>query len=174
MALIECPECRNQISDKAVICPNCGYTLGNFIGGYEFRSQSELFGLPLVHIVLGYGIDPLTGRIRVAKGIIAVGNIAVGGIAVGGISFGALSLGGLSVGLISLGGVALGLLLALGGLAVGLVAIGGAAFGYYSFGGGAFGVHPFGGNQQDPNAIDFFRQYLGSWVENINQNSSAK
>ena len=32
-----------------------------------------MFGLPLVHIVLGLGINPLTGRPRVAKGIIAVG-----------------------------------------------------------------------------------------------------
>lgn len=27
MALIECPECKKQISDKAVSCPNCGYPL---------------------------------------------------------------------------------------------------------------------------------------------------
>lgn len=27
MALIECPECKKQISDRAVSCPNCGYPL---------------------------------------------------------------------------------------------------------------------------------------------------
>lgn len=27
MALIMCPECQNQISDRAVSCPNCGYPL---------------------------------------------------------------------------------------------------------------------------------------------------
>lgn len=27
MALINCPECNHQISDKAVSCPNCGYPL---------------------------------------------------------------------------------------------------------------------------------------------------
>lgn len=27
MALINCPECNKQISDKAVACPNCGYPL---------------------------------------------------------------------------------------------------------------------------------------------------
>jgi hypothetical protein len=27
MSLIECPECKKQISDKAVSCPNCGYPL---------------------------------------------------------------------------------------------------------------------------------------------------
>lgn len=25
MALIHCPECRNEISDQASACPNCGY-----------------------------------------------------------------------------------------------------------------------------------------------------
>lgn len=27
MALIKCPECGNQISDKAESCPKCGYEL---------------------------------------------------------------------------------------------------------------------------------------------------
>lgn len=27
MALIECPECKNKISDQAVACPKCGYSL---------------------------------------------------------------------------------------------------------------------------------------------------
>lgn len=25
MALIKCPECGKEISDKATLCPNCGY-----------------------------------------------------------------------------------------------------------------------------------------------------
>lgn len=28
MALIKCPECRNELSDKANFCPHCGYPLG--------------------------------------------------------------------------------------------------------------------------------------------------
>ena len=27
MALIKCPECKKDISDKAEVCPNCGYEL---------------------------------------------------------------------------------------------------------------------------------------------------
>ncbi|MDO4384502.1 MAG: zinc-ribbon domain-containing protein [Clostridia bacterium] len=27
MALIKCPECGLSISDKAAVCPNCGYPL---------------------------------------------------------------------------------------------------------------------------------------------------
>lgn len=63
-----------------------------------------------------------------------------------------------------MGGAALGILLALGGLAIGLVAVGGGAIGYYALGGGALGVHALGGNTQDPNAVEFFRRWLGRWI----------
>lgn len=165
MTLIECPECENQISDKAVICPKCGLPIAGMPIGYEYRSEATLFGLPLVHIASGF--DPVTRRPRIAKGIIAIGNIAVGGLAIGGLSVGVVSFGGLALGLIALGGAAVGLLLALGGLAIGLVAVGGCAIGYYALGGGAFGVHPLGGNAQDPQAIEFFKRYLGSWIEQL-------
>jgi predicted amidophosphoribosyltransferase len=29
MALINCPECKKEISDKAEACPNCGYPINN-------------------------------------------------------------------------------------------------------------------------------------------------
>jgi hypothetical protein len=161
MAMVRCPECDREISEQAIACPQCGYPLRDPFG-YEYRSEAELFGLPLVHVVSGRGIDPATGRIRVAKGIIAIGPVAVGGLAVGGLSFGVLSLGGMAVGLVALGGVAIGVLLALGGLAIGLVAVGGGAVGYYAFGGGALGVHAVGGNAQDPNAVEFFKKWFGS------------
>ena len=167
MALVNCPECDKQISDKALMCPNCGYSAGKGLFAYEYRSQRELFGLPLVHIVYGLGINPLTGRFRVARGIIAIGNIAIGGVAVGGLSLGILSLGGLALGLVAFGGLAVGLLLAMGGMAIGLVAIGGGAIGYYALGGGAWGTHALGGNVQDPNAVEFFSRYFGPWIEQL-------
>lgn len=170
MALIECPECGNQISDKALVCPTCGFSpAARFLGGYEYRSKTELFGLPLVHIVFGFGIHPVTGKMRVAKGIIAIGNIAVGGIAMGGLSIGLISLGGLALGLLALGGLSIGLLIAVGGFAIGTISIGGGALGYYALGGGAFGAHPLGGNVQDPNAVEFFKGIFGSCVEKLNQ-----
>jgi len=86
----EFAECNNQISDKAVMCPKCGLPMAGGPMGYEYRSQASLFGLPLVHIASG--VDPSTGRPRVAKGIIAIGNIAVGGLAIGGASFGVVSI----------------------------------------------------------------------------------
>lgn len=42
MALIKCPECGKEISDKASACPNCAYPFGN--NNYvvnELKKQSE-------------------------------------------------------------------------------------------------------------------------------------
>lgn len=99
---------------------------------YEYISPVKVFGLPLVHIRLGFGP-------RLAKGIIAIGNCAVGGVAIGGGSLGLISIGGTSAGLLfAFGGLSLGLV-ALGGVAVGGFAVGGCALGQWlAMGGGAF------------------------------------
>jgi|MucameStandDraft_1065616.scaffolds.fasta_scaffold01171_46 transcriptional regulator with XRE-family HTH domain len=99
---------------------------------YEYISPIKVFGLPLVHIRLGFGP-------RLAKGIVAIGNCAVGVVAVGGCSLGLVSLGGLTLGLLlAFGGLSLGLV-ALGGVAIGGFAVGGCAIGQWlAIGGGAF------------------------------------
>lgn len=160
MALTKCPECQREISDRAMMCPHCGYPLRGSPFAYEYRSRREVFGLPLVHIVRGVGFDPATGKLRIAKGIIAIGPIAVGGLAFGGSALGILSFGGAAVGLVAFGGAAVGAGLAIGGLAIGTMAVGGAAIGYYALGGGAWGVHALGGNVQDPNMLEFLRRWF--------------
>lgn len=105
---------------------------------YEYKSQRTLWGLPLVHISVGFG-----PRCR-AKGILAMGNVAMGVVAVGGASLGLLSLGGLAAGGLALGGLALAAA-AIGGGAVGLVAVGGLAVGYLAIGGVAVGIYALGG-----------------------------
>jgi len=167
MALVECPECGHAISEQAKMCPNCGHPIGGGPFCWEYRSETEYFGLPLFHFVYGMAFDPTTGRPRVAKGIIAIGPIAVGVVAIGGLAFGGVCLGGLALGLVAVAGCAIGLGLAIGGLAIGAVALGGGAVGYYALGGGAFGVHGVGGNTQDPEAIRFFKDLLGDWVEQL-------
>ena len=99
---------------------------------FEYISPVKVFGLPLVHVRIGY--VP-----RLAKGIIAIGNCAVGVVAIGGCSLGAITLGGVSLGLLlALGGLSLGLV-SLGGLAIGGFALGGCAVGQWlAIGGGAF------------------------------------
>jgi len=166
VALVRCPECRRSVSDKAFTCPHCGYpfrpsedvppdTLSTRMRGYEYKSGAAVFGLPLVHIVYGPGPG---GRMKPAKGIIAVGNIAVGVIAVGGFSLGILSIAGFGIGLICFAGIALAVLGGVGGIAVGYVAVRGIAVSVYSIGGLAFGAHTI---YNSPELREFMRSLLG-------------
>ena len=148
----DCHECGKKISQRRT-------------ARYEYKSRLNLFGWPLVHLVMGR--EPGSNQPEVARGLIAVGEIAIGGLAIGGIAVGGIALGGTGVGFVTLAGISLGLLfafgglslsgcLAIGGIAVGSIAVGGLAVGYYALGGAAFAVHGFGGNARDPIAQQFF------------------
>lgn len=148
MALISCPECRHEVSDRAAACPGCGHPLqpgglvpaarGYPYWGYEYKSKKTILGLPLVHIA--QGLTP-EGRFRVAKGFIAIGNAAVGVVAVGGAALGVITFAGAGIGIVCFAGLALGILCGIGGVAVGYIAVGGLAIGIYSVGGLCFGPH---------------------------------
>jgi hypothetical protein len=129
--------------------------------GFEYRSRVSIGGWPLIHVCAG--IDPVTMRPKVARGVIAIGNIAVGGLAIGGAACGLFTLGGASLGiLLAVGGAALGLGVSIGGLAVGSVAIGGAAIGFfYAVGGGALGPAVIDGRHCDEAAREFLLKWLG-------------
>ena len=102
---------------------------------FEYKSALTIGGWPLIHIAGGF--DPVTLQPRVARGIIAIGNIAVGILAIGGVACGLITVGGASIGLLAaVGGAAVGLGLSVGGFAFGTIAIGGAAIGLsYAIGG---------------------------------------
>jgi RNA polymerase sigma factor (sigma-70 family) len=119
---------RKILLEEGTATSGIGYTTA-----YEYRSRWTLLGWPLIHINSGMTAE---GRVRVARGWIAIGDMAIGGFALGGVSAGVISLGGMSIGLISSGGVAVGLV-ALAGLAIGGLAMGGMALGYYAYGGTA-------------------------------------
>ncbi len=165
MAMIKCPECGERISSKAAACPHCGISRRtndalkqNIALCFEYRSKKELFGWPLVHIVLGPAVDPTTGRLRVAKGIIAVGGIAIGVVTLGGVGLGVFSFGGAAVGVTAAGGAAIGLLLGIGGAAMGFIAIGGATLGYYVYGGAECGVKLLGGQSAVVPLLSYVKQ----------------
>jgi hypothetical protein len=120
-----CHECVGRDTPR-LLCRTC--IQQSTVLGFEYRSTASIAGWPLIHICAG--VDPATMRPRVAKGIIAIGNIAVGVVAIAGVACGLVTIGGLSLGLLlALGGVALGFGLSMGGLAMGSFALGGVAIG---------------------------------------------
>jgi len=137
--------------------------------GVDYKSTQTILGVPLLHVATGR--DPVTGKRRVARGIIAVGEVAIGVLAFGGISmglfaFGGLALGGLAIaglagGVTTIGGMSIAVLFAYGGVSIGYVAYGGLAIGYYAMGGAAFGAHALGGNHYDAVARHFFKGWTG-------------
>jgi len=154
-----CPDCVGRDVPR-LVCRSCAEQRP--VLGYEYQSRMSIGGWPLVHICLG--MDPVTFRPKVARGIVAIGNVAVGVVAIAGVACGLVTIAGVSVGvLFALGGVALGLGLSVGGLAVGSIAIGGLAIGLsYAMGATALGRATIDAHGCDPAAADFLRQWLGT------------
>ncbi len=162
-----CHECVARQSPR-LVCRTCstaaapvGFGWSGWYGyGYEYKSPTTIGGWPLVHVCSG--VDPVTMRLRVARGVVAIGHVAVGVLAIGGVAIGLLTVGGASIGLLmAIGGAALGLGVSVGGFALGSVAIGGAAVGFiYAIGGGAVGPAVIDGMRCDEAARDFARRWL--------------
>lgn len=159
---LPCRSCRQVVRADLKRCPYCG---APFPGqgqipktGFEWKTETEFFGYPLVHVAVGRDQD---GRLRVAKGVIAIGQYAIGAFTVA--QFGVALIFGLGqfiLGPIVLGQVAIGLLFGAGQFATGYAAVGQFALGYYALGQIGFGKYFYGGGRQDPQVLEFFRHWL--------------
>jgi hypothetical protein len=137
--------------------------------GFEYRSEWEILGLPVLHI--GVGLPKVNRKPRAVRGLIAIGEIPRGLVAIGSAPIGVLAMGAFPIGLVSVGflsagmfavgALAGGLAGAYGVLAAGPVALGWASFGYY-----AYGQHPFGAWVWGPTMIaPEARQFFEPWVK---------
>jgi hypothetical protein len=175
MALIACPDCGQGVSEHAQACPRCGYPLkepepvvrhvvvpagrGKRAWGFEWRTRTEILGWPLIHVAIGR--DPETLRLRVARGVVAVGQFGIGLITIAQLGFGVLlGLGQCVGGFLAIGQVALGVHFGLGQFAIGMTAIGQFAFGQYVLAQVGFGKHVWSMAGRDPEAV---RHFTGLW-----------
>ena len=133
---------------------------------YEFTSHLRVLGMPFVHIA--WGRNPVTGKLAVARGFIAIGQFAIGVISVGQLSIGFLSVGQLSLGLwgalgqaaigfLAIGQLAVGLRAAIGMLAVAFHAVGMLTAGGTCVGGPSACTHAWNMERRDPVAVQDFK-----------------
>jgi hypothetical protein len=136
MSLMNCRACNRQVSIEAKACPHCGApypTDANWSGtGFEWRTRRTVLGFPLVHVAFG---RDARGRLRVAKGVVAVGQFAVGLITFAQFGVGLLfGFGQFIVGCFALAQFAGALLFGVGQVAVGFIAVGQLVVAYYGLG----------------------------------------
>ncbi len=162
MALILCPECKKEVSTEAGTCPHCGYPLKPMVTGFrrrfgfQWKSHAEVFGWPLIHVAIGR--DPTTGKLFVAKGVIAIGQFGFGLITIAQFGVGFLfGFGQFVTGTFAIGQFALALLFGLGQFATGTTAIGQVAYGKYVLAQTGFGEFVWSSKIRDARAIEHFK-----------------
>jgi hypothetical protein len=88
-----CRECNHEVSEQAPVCPHCGApspAIQDWTGwGFEYKSGTELMGLPLLHI--SFKFKPNFMPVP-AVGIIAIGQFAAGIINISQFGIGVFSL----------------------------------------------------------------------------------
>lgn len=88
-----CRKCGREVSEDAFSCPQCGAPYPareNWDGwGFEYKSETTLLGLPLIHISFKYRPNRVP---VVAKGVIAIGQFACGIVTVSQFGIGFISV----------------------------------------------------------------------------------
>jgi hypothetical protein len=163
--LTRCPDCGGELSTRAESCPHCGAPASKRVfpimtvpdWGYEWKSSTDVFGIPLVHVAVGRK----NGRLLVAKGVIAIGQFAVGLVTVAQFGVGFLfGFGQFIFGAIAIAQFAGGLGFGLGQFASGYVAIGQFVIGVYGLGQAGLAEYLWTRYRHDPQAMQFFRNLL--------------
>jgi hypothetical protein len=122
--------------------------------GFEYKTKTEIRGWPLVHVAFGKDEQ---GRIRVARGIIAIGQFGIGLITFAQLGIGVLfAFGQLVGGLFAIGQVAPAVFFGIGQLTTGHVAIGQLAVGDWVLAQGGLGIHVWSMDSADPAAVAYF------------------
>lgn len=122
--------------------------------GFEWRSQATFHGWPLVHVAFGKDAN---GKIRVAKGWIAIGQFAIGMIAFAQFGVGILFGGGQFIlGLSAIAQFALAFFLGIGQFATGYYAIGQIVLAYYGIAQSGFATYLWSSHRKDPEAKEAF------------------
>jgi len=181
VTLILCRECKREISSEAISCPHCGCPLPSgekekgwkfpgwgmpfsYSRGFEWKSKTTLFRLPLIHIAIGWDMDLKEGRwqirFRVAKGIIAIGQFAFGVITIAQFGIGLLfGLGQFIFSLVAVAQLAFGIILGIGQIATGYIAIGQfVLIAYYGLAQKGNAVYLWSMLRKDTEAVEFFRR----------------
>ncbi|MGB9722268.1 MAG: zinc ribbon domain-containing protein, partial [bacterium] len=157
---MKCVRCGREVSENISFCPYCGYQFGSVSGtgsGFEWRSQFEILGVPLIHIAAGRDEN---GKLTIAKGIIAIGQFGIGLITIAQFGIGILfGIGQFMFGLITIAQFAIGILFGLGQFATGYVVIGQIVFGWYALCQFGFAKYIWSPKIRDPQAIEFFRHF---------------
>ncbi|MCX5681855.1 MAG: hypothetical protein NT079_06290 [Candidatus Omnitrophica bacterium] len=127
--------------------------------GYEWKTKASVWGLPLIHIAIGR--DRKTGKLLIAKGVVAIGQFAIGIISFAQFSLGVVvGFGQFSIGIIAVAQFALGILFGLGQFATGVTAIGQFAFGKYVLAQIGYGEYVWSAIIRNITAFEYFKNLL--------------
>jgi len=160
MELVPCRVCKQEVSTEALTCPHCGAPKpANYLyngTGIDYRSSIELFGYPLIHIATGKDRE---GHLRVAKGIIAIGQFGIGLITFAQFGVGILfGFGQFIIGITAIAQVAITLLFGIGQVATGYIAIGQIVVGYYGLAQAGLAKYIWTAKYKDIDAVQFFNR----------------
>ena len=121
--------------------------------GLHWRTKAAPLGIPLISVA--FGADD-RGKIRVAKGFIAIGQFAVGGICIAQFGLGVISFGQVALGIAVAGQLAIGLLTAFGQMAVATFAVGQLVVGVFARGQYGWAEYLWSPGRTDMEAVAMF------------------